>query len=420
MWNDCIHINFNTIGQPKIHKLGAPIRPVVSFYNTPLSALHKILAHYLKPLANSSIRLKDTNDFKQHLKTTGHPNFPYHTSLDIKSLYTSCNMKKSLSTTILHFQDKPHLLPPNISASTIQSLISFRLDNSYFEFNGQFYSQDTGGTMGSPLVVELAEIRVAEVENTALTTYKDPPNTYRHFVDDGIGDFRDKSHADGFLNYLNSLTDDLQYTIEYPSHDGSLPYMDILIHADKSTFVYRKPTHTNLYVRYNSCAPSSSHQIPYKTSSQNGHPPDRVKRIMDSVKQKLENSNKLTLKQFNRQLKATTPSLTASFPFHHTITKKIKKSLASHDVKVKSSSGTTLRDLLTKTKTTPPPHLTPNVIYEISCNDCTATYNGQTNRPLIKGWKNMNPTQDSTYTTQMTSPTTNLLLSTTHGPLDTR
>ena len=62
----------------------------------------------------------------------------------------------------------------------------------------------------------------------------------------------------------------------------------------------------------------------------------------------------------------------------------IKKSLASHDVKVTSSSGTTIRDLLTKTKTTPPPHLTPNVIYEISCNDCTATYNGQTNRPLIK------------------------------------
>ena len=91
---------------------------------------------------------------------------------------------------------------------------------------------------------------------------------------------------------------------------------------------------------------------------------------MDSVKQKLENPNKLTLKQCNRQLKATTQSLTASFPFHHTITKNIKNSLASHDVKVTSSSGTTLRDLLTKTKATPPPHL---------------TYNGQTtDRPLIK------------------------------------
>ena len=159
--------------------------------------------------------------------------------------------------------------------------------------------------MGSPLVVELAEIRVADVENTALTTYKDPPNTYRHFVEDGIEDFRDKSHADGFLNYLNSLTDDLQYTIEYPSHDKSLPYMDILIHADKSTSVYRKPTHTNLYVRYNSCAPSSSKNSVIRSLTRRAHilcslntykknwtqstqppykmdTPDRVKRIMDS------------------------------------------------------------------------------------------------------------------------------------------
>ena len=39
--------------------------------------------------------------------------------------------------------------------------------------------------------------------------------------------------------------------------------------------------------------------------------PDRVKRIIDSFKQKLENSNTLTLKQFNRQLKSTTT------PYHH-------------------------------------------------------------------------------------------------------
>ena len=176
----------------------------------------------------------------------------------------------------------------------------------------------------------------------------------------------------------------------------------IPILADKSTSVYRKPTHTNLYVRYNSCAPSSSNSKDsvirsltrrahilcspntYKKNWTQSTQPDRVKRIMDSVKQKLENPNKLTFKQFNRQLKATTSSLTASSLFHPTITKKIKKSLASHDVKITSSLRTTLRDLLTKTKTTPPPHLTPNAIYEISCNDCTATYNGQTNRPLIK------------------------------------
>ena len=81
-----------------------------------------------------------------------------------------------------------------------------------------------------------------------LPSPKNPPNTYRHFVDDGIGNLRDKSHADGFLNFLNSLTDDLQYTIEYPSEDGNLSYMDILMHPDKYTSEYRKPTHTNISV----------------------------------------------------------------------------------------------------------------------------------------------------------------------------
>ena len=48
----------------------------------------------------------------------------------------------------------------------------------------------------------------------------------------------------------------------------------------------------------------------------------------------------------------------------------------------KSSLGTTLRDLLTKTKTTLPPRLIPTVIYEIYCCDCTVTYNRLTYRPL--------------------------------------
>ena len=96
---------------------------------------------YMDHTTLTDYSLEQTKPIFNKYKLLGHPNFPYHTFLDIKSLYTSCDMKKSLSTTILNFQDKPHLLPPNISASTIQSLISFCLDNSYFEFNGQFYSR---------------------------------------------------------------------------------------------------------------------------------------------------------------------------------------------------------------------------------------------------------------------------------------
>ena len=73
------------------------------------------------------------------------------------------------------------------------------------------------------------------------------------------------------MDSSTSLTDDLQYTIEYPSHDGSLPYMNILIHADKSTSVYRKPRNNNLYVRYNSCAPSSSKDSVIRSLTRQAH-----------------------------------------------------------------------------------------------------------------------------------------------------
>ena len=50
-------------GLPKIHKPGNPIRPIVSYYNTPLSSLHKQLSIILKPLTISPLRLKDSSDF---------------------------------------------------------------------------------------------------------------------------------------------------------------------------------------------------------------------------------------------------------------------------------------------------------------------------------------------------------------------
>ena len=98
--------------------------------------------------------------------------------------------------------------------------------------------------MGSPPTVALAEIRVTEIEQLALETSSQPPKHYRHFVDDGFVHFLDKQHANEFLRNINGLTNDLQYTIEHPTPDGSIPYLDVLIHADKTTSVYRKPIFT--------------------------------------------------------------------------------------------------------------------------------------------------------------------------------
>ena len=158
----------------------------------------------------------------------------------------------------------------------------------------------------------LAEVRVTEIETLANKSCQKPPKHYRHFVDDGFGQFTCKQHADEFFQHLNFLTQDLRYTIEHPSTDGSLPYFDVLIHSHKLTSVYRKPTHTNLYTNYSSAAPSSTknsiissitrrayticspkhlkHELEFQkqTFLCNGYPISRISLIMQRTKQSLK------------------------------------------------------------------------------------------------------------------------------------
>ena len=91
--------------------------------------------------------------------------------------------------------------------------------------------------------------------------------------------------------------------------------------------------------------------------------------------------------QTTRQALNYNYSLYVSLPYHPSLSKPLKTILGQHDIKVTHSSSTTLRDLLTKTKTTSPPHLTPNTFYEISCLYCPSTHDGQTYRPLIDRMK---------------------------------
>ena len=106
--------------------------------------------------------------------------------------------------------------------------------------------------MGSPLTVTLAEIRVTDIEQQALSSGTRKPKQYYHFVDDGLGFFINRTHAEEFLQHFNSLAPDLQCTIDHPNNDGSIPFLDILIHPDNSTSIYRKPTNTNLYTHNSS------------------------------------------------------------------------------------------------------------------------------------------------------------------------
>ena len=99
-------------GLPKIHKHGNPIQPIVSFYDTPLSALHRQLSEVLKPLTLSDIRLKNSEDFLNKFRTHTDLEYSYYCSLDVKSLYTTCDMRKAVETAMERIYQDPSIFPP--------------------------------------------------------------------------------------------------------------------------------------------------------------------------------------------------------------------------------------------------------------------------------------------------------------------
>ena len=71
-----------------------------------------------------------------------------------------------------------------------------------------------------------------------------------------------------------------------------------------------------------------------------------------------------------------------SVPYYPALAKPLRQISDCHNISLRFTSNRNLRNMLTKTKTQPPPHTTRNVIYQIPCKDCNAAYCGQTRHPL--------------------------------------
>ena len=83
------------------------------------------------------------------------------------------------------------------------------------------------------------------------------PAFYNRFVDDTFSVFLCRSDSEQFFHLLNGLNPALKFTLE-EERVGKLPCMDVFVERVTDGFqrsVYRKPTFTGLYRRWDSFAP---------------------------------------------------------------------------------------------------------------------------------------------------------------------
>ena len=92
-------------------------------------------------------------------------------------------------------------------------------------------------------------------ETQSISTAPHPPSLWRRFMNDTFVVIQ-KVQKDSFIEHINSIDEKFQFTMEDCRSDGSMPFLDNLVtprsDGSLSTIVYRKPTHTNLYLRWDS------------------------------------------------------------------------------------------------------------------------------------------------------------------------
>ena len=182
------------------------------------------------------------------------------------------------------------ILPVN----NILELLAFCLNNTYFVFKDTFYEQTKGAAMGSPISPIIANIFMEAFERKALATALHPPRVWRRYVDD-TWVIQQQEHKQQFLHHIN--------TVEIPSNSlwkrqrMMAPYHFLAQsshHDEDGSFkigVYRKPTHTDLYLPWDSAHDMASKYNVINTLTHRAH---TISSTTDLVKQELQHLGKST------------------------------------------------------------------------------------------------------------------------------
>jgi len=228
-------------GLPKIHKEGVPLRPIVNNIGAPTYQLAKHLTGLLTHLTgNSAHHVKNSFHFTKIVESLQVQPEDLMVSFDVVSLFTKVPVVDSLSLLSQHFED------------SILALFRYVLTSTYFCYDGQFYEQTDGVAMGSPLSPVIANFFMEDFEKKALEQATHKPVCWYRYVDDTFAIWpHGRERLTEFLDHLNGLHNNIKFTMEI-EEEGHLPFLDVDIYkkTDGSLGhkVYRKPTHTNLYL----------------------------------------------------------------------------------------------------------------------------------------------------------------------------
>ncbi|CAF1494882.1 unnamed protein product [Rotaria magnacalcarata] len=150
---------------PKPHKIGTPLRPIVSSLHMPTTGISKFLDKLIRPLFDKYARsttIIDGVDLIQRLEayaTNGYLNpTTYFCTFDITDLYIMLPQEESFDILTEFLLQYGYHKIQNIPIDAIRKLAPIVIKENGFPYENIFYRQVIGGALGSVFTLTLANI----------------------------------------------------------------------------------------------------------------------------------------------------------------------------------------------------------------------------------------------------------------------
>ena len=382
-------------GLVKIHKIDNPMRPIVSLVGSPLYNLSKYLSDIISPLVgNTSSNVKNSFDFVNFIQSCNWTGNDIMVSFDVVSLFTKVPTDLAIEVIKNRLENDSTLSNrTNLSIEDIVDLVSFCLSNNDFVFRDKYFHQSFGCSMGSPISVISANLVMEDIERRIFLNCDFNVHHWKRFVDD-VWALMPANQVDDFLKFINSIETSIKFTCE-KEQSRDLPFLDVFIsRLDNNKFetkVYRKPTHTNRYLDFNSNHPfcqklSVGRSLFNRANKLCSNVDDRNKEL-DIVKVVLNNNcypkhMYRRMSSDNNKPNKSNPKGYAHLPYVKNYSERIARVLNKYNIKTLYKPFNKLQDIFGLPKDPIQPSQRCGVVYQVPCADCGKVYIGQTGNSL--------------------------------------
>jgi hypothetical protein len=254
------HLYYN----PKDHKVGEPLRPIVSGMKSPTQKISAFLDQIIRPIFDKLTPYSLTNSIEllKHLQKHGTTDQTLLYTFDITDLYTMIPQQESiLAICEMLGQNKIFKVNGEIPINTIRVLFRHVLENAFFalQLPGEkvkYFKQIRGGPMGSECTQVLADVYMRQWEKKVKEQQELEGELYFRFRDDiFLTTRKSKVEMDKFLTELGKVDKNIGLTFETGQH---VDYLDIRISVEKPNFrtkIFRKLAAQPYILPFNSAHP---------------------------------------------------------------------------------------------------------------------------------------------------------------------